>query len=191
MLNNVDPTMMKEMKLGELVEPVVWAYAENLNEYLMPDMWNRFAQVFPYIWGASAYKGADGPSRFWSNIPHYLQNHVSWTQQMNQYYKLFHEFRGIILTGWQRFDHFAILCETIPVGIPSLAVNLLTILYGKYDRTVLKEATKLLSCSNTLDIDSAGVAGYCNFPGSKVYQYVQQLKLTQKNIDEQLFNDFQ
>jgi hexosaminidase len=57
MLNNVDPQTMKETKLGELVEPMVWAYAENLNDYLMPDMWQRFAQTFPYIWAASAYKG--------------------------------------------------------------------------------------------------------------------------------------
>ena len=34
---------------------------------------------------------------------------------------------------------------------------------GKYDRTVLKEASQLLNCQRTLDIDAPGVAGYCRF----------------------------
>lgn len=191
MLNNVDPQVMKEYKIGELVEPVVWAYAENLNDYLMPDMWMRFATTFPYIWGASAYKGADGPSRFYSNMPHYIRNHVSWTSQMTREYKNFREFRGLILTGWQRFDHFAILCELLPVGVPSLAVNLLAIKYGVYDRNVLKEASKLLDCSNTLEPDSPGISAFCNYAGSKVYQYVQQFKMSQQNMHTQLLDDYQ
>lgn len=89
MLNNLDARTMNEYQLGSLVEPVVWAYAEDLNSYLMPDMWARFRSVFPYIWGASAFKGADGPTRWWSNVPHYLQNHISWVTQMSREYKAF------------------------------------------------------------------------------------------------------
>lgn len=124
-------------------------------------------------------------------MPHYLANHVSWTQQMTREYSKFKEFRGVILTGWQRFDHFAILCETIPVGIPSLAVNLITVNRGEYDRTVLKEASKILDCTSSLDIDSIGVAAYCKFPGAKVYQHVQQLRLSLQNINQNLYDDYQ
>src|SRR5690242_653963 len=63
-------------------------------------------------------------SRYWSNVPHYLQNHLSWIQQMTNQHRNFKEFRGLILTGWQRYDHFAILCETLPVGIPAAAISL-------------------------------------------------------------------
>ena len=43
--------------LGELVEPVVWNYVEDLDTQYFPDFWSGFAQNFPYIWAASAFKG--------------------------------------------------------------------------------------------------------------------------------------
>uniref|UniRef100_A0A914V1A8 beta-N-acetylhexosaminidase n=1 Tax=Plectus sambesii TaxID=2011161 RepID=A0A914V1A8_9BILA len=180
-----------QVRLGDLIEPVVWNYAENLDDQLYPDMWERFGTVFPFIWGASAFKGADGPSRFYSNVPHYLANHRSWISQMTTAYKSFKQFRGLILTGWQRFDHFAILCELLPVGLMSAAINFITIKKGHYDRSVLREASTLMDCSNTIDIDAQGIAGYCNFPGSKVYQEVQQLKSALDQTNENVHKDYQ
>ena len=40
-------------------------------------------------------------------------------------------FRGLVLTGWSRYDHFAVLCELLPVALPSLIVNLVIVTQGK------------------------------------------------------------
>jgi hypothetical protein len=44
-------------RLGENIEPVVWNYAENLDEQFMMGFWEHFATPFPYMWAASAFKG--------------------------------------------------------------------------------------------------------------------------------------
>lgn len=53
----------------------------------------------------------------------HLDNHRSWMEIVNQYQERI-KFEGIAITGWQRYDHFSVLCELLPVGLPSLAFNL-------------------------------------------------------------------
>lgn len=51
--------------------------------------------------------GADGPDQYASNVQHYLNNHISWLKQMNEHHSKFKQFRGIIVTGWQRLIFFS------------------------------------------------------------------------------------
>lgn len=71
-----------------------------------------------------------GSNQFVSDVTHYLQNHRSWLSVIGEY-KNHINFQGIVITGWQRYDHFAILCELLPVGIPTLAMSL-RLLLGEY-----------------------------------------------------------
>ncbi|PIO72705.1 hypothetical protein TELCIR_05345 [Teladorsagia circumcincta] len=63
-------------------------------------MWEELAASFSTVWGASAFKGADGPNRYWNRVKAYVQNNRQW------------------------YDHFASLCELMPVSMVSLAINL-------------------------------------------------------------------
>lgn len=39
-------------------------------------------------------------------------------------------------------------------------------------------------------MNSQGIGGFCQFPGAKVYQFVQQYKLSQRNMKAQLLDDY-
>jgi hypothetical protein len=70
-----------------------------------------------------------------------------------------------------RFDHFAILCETIPVGLISAAVNFIAIrrAIATVDQSVLTEATQALQCDRLINIQGTVVAANnCNFPGNRI-----------------------
>ncbi|VDN07687.1 unnamed protein product [Thelazia callipaeda] len=201
MLVNLQPQSILRHGLNKLVEPVVWNYMENLDDQLFPDFWQRLSSMFPYAWGASAYKvelltdilSADGPDQYASNVQHYLNNHISWLKQMNEHHSKFKQFRGIIVTGWQRFDHFAIICEIIPVGLLSAAVNMAVLKNGQYDSGVLQSVSQLLKCSSILYFDKnpSSFIPQCTFPGVHIFDAIQTLRSTIISVEEQVFNDYQ
>ena len=90
-----------------------------------------------------------------------------------------------------RFDHFAILCELIPVGIPSLAINLQTLISGGYGDRVLHHTSTLLNCSTTLDIDAPINPYYpvfeCGFAGADAFETVHRLYFALQQIQEEVY----
>ena len=52
--NFMSPEMMP---LKDLVVPMVWVYAEEVYHFMPTYNWDRFSEVFPTAWTASAYKG--------------------------------------------------------------------------------------------------------------------------------------
>ena len=103
MLVSVPDSVWGKASVDSNIEPVVWNYWENTAGELTADLWQRLAQRFPFVWGATAFKGANGSAMYTANIPHYLHNHQSWQVQMTNNYHRFRQFRGLILTGWQRY----------------------------------------------------------------------------------------
>jgi len=103
----------------------------------------------------------------------------------------------VILTGWQRFDHFGTLCELLPVSIRSLAVNLLTMKDGRDSKDVKIRAAKLLQCEPLVIEPTMETVGFkflpvspfsnCEYPGSAISDWVDKLGRLKVNIT-QMFN---
>lgn len=123
-------TDVDDYGLYDLVQPVLWNYAEDLDMYLPRSTW-MILKNFRRVWGSSAWKGADGPARFATHAAHYVKNHESWIKQLTMVYKDFEVVEGLIMTGWSRYDHLAVLAETVPVALPTLAMSMETILEAR------------------------------------------------------------
>ena len=59
--------------------------------------------VFEDIWAASAFKGATGPCAFVTDIGFHVENHRVWLRSIRNNQSKFKSFRGLALTGWQRY----------------------------------------------------------------------------------------
>lgn len=188
MLRHLSQQSMIDISLGNLVEPMVWVYAEDIYRFVQPQVWEKYAAVFKTAWTASAFKGAFGETLTVPDARRHLENNLRWLDVMSQQGRLFkHGFNGIVLTGWQRYDHFAVLCELLPASIPSLALDLLAVSHGYFNASLKVPFLSALSCPQSssqrfspfisLDTDPHlwDKLGRCMFPGSPFFRLTYRL----------------
>ena len=79
------------------------ANASNEIELSVQTIFGRYEEAFNTSWGASAFKGAHGPTLVVPPIRRHLDNNLAWTELMaNEDPKFKQGFQGIVVTGWQR-----------------------------------------------------------------------------------------
>ncbi|KAG1655346.1 Hexosaminidase D [Nymphon striatum] len=198
MFRNMDSIILKEYNLGELVEPMIWVYIQDIMRFIPQGTWYMFGEVFPNIWVASAFKGAFGETLTVPNIKQHLENNEAWLQVMDEQKNTVKNFRGIVITGWQRYDHFGTLCETLPVGFPSLILNMLTVTKGYFDESIFHSMKILLQCTSTYnlwrrtDLDEDpylySKLQFCFYPGSQVYQLTKRVSQQVKAVNDYVYS---
>jgi len=161
--------------------------------------WRLYAELFNGVWAASAFKGAFGEKQYIPDLYRHVQNHMSWLQVMQREEKEEHwpvRFKGIILTGWSRYDHFAVLCELLPVSVPSLIVNLLLVSLGSLEFSVSRRIHNLLKCDNIKILISLEELRQnplqwdltrCNWPGMKAFSVLKTYDMHRSEV-EQLYS---
>ena len=186
------------LPLSDLVVPMVWVYAEEVYRFMPTYNWDKLSEVFPTAWTASAYKGADGPTASVPNVQKRINNNLNWLDVMsNEESKLKNGFAGIVVTGWSRYDHFAVLAELLPAAIPSLATTLLTTKYGYLNATWQSELFKSLECADNsrmyedfinLEVDPnlQDKMSWCFFPGSPIFKMIHNLGTVQTEVQTYL-----
>lgn len=87
------------------IEPMIWAYVEDVIDWYQPDFFYKISRMFPTVWSASAYKGASGELTTVTSVQHHYRNQISWNKQM--FYQTeanSTRFRGVAITGWSRYS---------------------------------------------------------------------------------------
>lgn len=190
MLRQIQLGDLQNSQLSALVEPMVWVYAEDIYRFVSMQTWDKYAQVFPTVWTASAFKGAHGETLILPPARRHLENNMKWLTVINAETSRFtNGIMGLALTGWQRYDHFAVLCELLPVSIPSLAISLSTVSKGYFDTDLThNHILAALTCSEPSESQRTHrpwlemgrdpellTFAKCMFPGSQTLRYVIRL----------------
>jgi len=189
MLRQWSPMDLVDSGLGKLVEPVVWVYMEDIARLLPHHVWYTYGRVFPHVWVASAYKGAYGETAVAPDLRRHSENNLAWLRILRATKGV--RFRGMVLTGWARYDHFAVLCELLPVSVPSLLFNLLLVSHPHRPRSqVIRLWMQALTCppevlpGKTFDSDPfQWHLGACEFPGSNLFSTIASYVALQARVD--------
>ncbi|GBM82078.1 Hexosaminidase D [Araneus ventricosus] len=196
MLRQMPTEKLKEFQLGQLVEPMVWTYVKDVYRFVPYNVWLSYSEVFPFVWAASAFKGAFGETLTVPNVKMHLENNEAWLDVMAEQHKKFGNFRGIVITGWQRYDHLATLCELLPAGLPSLVIDLLTVTQGYFSQQLFTKFHHILQCTvhqrSQVDFETDPHlwqrASSCFFPGSAVFRMTQHHSEAIKRVDDYLYD---
>ncbi|XP_010080716.1 PREDICTED: hexosaminidase D [Pterocles gutturalis] len=185
MLRGMSEETLAESGVPKLVQPMIWDYAADLDVEGKVHLIEKYRRCgFSKVWFASAFKGATGVNQSLTLIGHHLKNHLRWLEVARN--SPADVLEGIALTGWQRYDHFSVLCELLPVAIPSLAVCLQALKNGGYSEKVKENVEKLLGMSN-LEMETFMSTSLGTFPGSNILTLVTQVSFYLKSsVDELL-----
>ncbi|XP_068155370.1 hexosaminidase D [Drosophila tropicalis] len=182
---------LQNSQIGSYVEPMIWVYANDIYRFIQPQLWNTYAKIFPTAWVASSYKGAFGESLLVPPLQQHLENNLRWLAVLAKEGGRFVKgLRGLVLTGWQRYDHFATLCELLPVAMPSLMTSLSTVAKGYFSTNPRdNDLLRVLQCVFQPDSRRSGhpwlelhpnahhsqLFAVCTYPGHLIYKYALRL----------------
>uniref|UniRef100_A0AC34GPF5 Sialyltransferase n=1 Tax=Panagrolaimus sp. ES5 TaxID=591445 RepID=A0AC34GPF5_9BILA len=97
-------------------------------------------------------------------------------------------YKGLIITGWSRYDHMAVLAELLPVNLPTLVMSIETIDSGRPLHGNFPKSNQLLQC--TAKYDQGFIYG-CQFPGRKVYELINEMHSQKDSMHKYVETDYE
>lgn len=77
-LRGMSADTMRASGIGRLVEPMIWAYTEDIYKFISSMTWDKYSQVFKTAWVAGAFKGAFGETLVIPQGRRHLENTLRW-----------------------------------------------------------------------------------------------------------------
>ncbi|XP_026172009.1 hexosaminidase D isoform X1 [Mastacembelus armatus] len=190
MMRGMSKDTLKASGLVGLVQPMLWDYSPNLDVKRTVSLLEKYCSAsMSELWAASSFKGSTAVYTCVPSTQRHVENHLQWLEvaaSLPANVKL----KGIAITGWQRYDHLSVLCELIPVALPSLAACLQTLIHGQFNTEAESKVTQMLGVSSveaetmerTSAVDSL-------FPGGRLAQLIVELDSLLKSEDIRFFEN--
>uniref|UniRef100_A0A673ATC9 beta-N-acetylhexosaminidase n=1 Tax=Sphaeramia orbicularis TaxID=375764 RepID=A0A673ATC9_9TELE len=144
MMRGMSQDTLNDSGLIRLVEPMLWDYTPNLDVEKTVSLLEKYCSAgMVDVWAASSFKGSTSVHTCVPNTHRHVENHRQWLKvaaSVSATVKL----KGIALTGWQRYDHLSVLCELIPVALPSLVTCLQLLTDGQFNADTQRKVTEKL-----------------------------------------------
>jgi len=105
-------------KLATRSDLMPWSYGGDPasdGDHCHEGMIKRFKKAGFSLWGAGAYKGAEGYDAESPDLSLHIENAVGWMKLADQY-----EFKGVVATAWSRYAVDTIQCNPIDSSLDSL-----------------------------------------------------------------------
>ncbi|MEQ2212423.1 hypothetical protein XENOCAPTIV_030485, partial [Xenoophorus captivus] len=112
------------------------------------------------LWAASSFKGSTFVHTCVTSTQRHVDNHLQWLKVAASLSAAIN-MKGMAITGWQRvarllrcfsptnrYDHLSVLCELLPVALPSLASCLQTLIHGEFSTEAHRKVTEMLGVSS-------------------------------------------
>ncbi|HNS31805.1 MAG TPA: family 20 glycosylhydrolase [bacterium] len=126
-------------KLQGKTDLMAWAYGPVLSSRAINTI-PRFCEAGISVWGASAFKGADGNMAELPDMGQRADNILAWLEVFRE-----SELKGIVATGWSRYNSFMSPCESLEASLDSLVVSGCAMWDGSLPAGYIEEARKFLN----------------------------------------------
>lgn len=176
MMRGMSEATLRDSGLVGLVQPMLWDYVPNLDVDKTVSLLEKYCRAgMVDVWAASSFKGSTSVYTCVPSTQRHVDNHLQWLKVAESVSATVN-LKGIALTGWQRYDHFSVLCELLPVALPSLASCLQTLIDGQFNA---EAQTKVMSklCISSVEVEAMEKTSTENtmFPGKRLAELIVDL----------------
>uniref|UniRef100_A0A665V9R1 beta-N-acetylhexosaminidase n=1 Tax=Echeneis naucrates TaxID=173247 RepID=A0A665V9R1_ECHNA len=181
MMRGMSLDTLKESGLVGLVQPMLWDYNPDLNVDITVSLLEKYHRAgMSELWAASSFKGSTSVYTCVTRTQRHVENHIQWLKVASSL-PAGVRLRGIALTGWQRYDHLSVLCELMPVALPSLAACLQTLLHGELSVEAQSRVSERLGVSS-VEVETL-------FPGRRLAELIVELNALLSSDDIRYFEN--
>ncbi|XP_018515960.1 hexosaminidase D [Lates calcarifer] len=190
MMRSMSPDTLKASGLVGLVQPMLWDYTPNLTVDKTVSLLEKYHSAgMSELWAASSFKGSTSVYTCVPSTQRHVENHLQWLKVAASLSAGIH-LKGIAITGWQRYDHLSVLCELIPVALPSLAACLQTLLHGQFSAEVQSKVAEKLGVSSVeVEVMERISAADPRFPGRRLAEVIVELNAVLNTDDIRFFEN--